>query len=206
MTNTICKKRQGFSLQFTQCKQEAANSLLELKPWHYLSIRLSYLQTSQSTETVMLSKIVMWPVQPIIGWWQNNSRSVYFASWGKIDTACFTITINFFIIVTCVINYVFAYMTWRQRCTVMPFSCSLSQWHMQKIFMGGHFHSVAYGGYLYLVCAVCDVTIWRHIYVSKPKFWRSLLTQATQCAHSSTRTFPLFYVLLHWTWTISAPM
>jgi len=27
-----------------------------------------------------------------------------------------------------------------------------------------------------LVCAVCDVTIWRHIHVSKPTFWRSLLT------------------------------
>jgi len=38
-----------FSLQFTQCKQEAANSLPALKPWHYLSIRLSHLQTSQST-------------------------------------------------------------------------------------------------------------------------------------------------------------
>jgi len=37
------------------------------------------------------------------------------------------------------------------------------------------FHSVAYGGHLYLVCAVCDVTIWRHIRVSKPTFWRSLL-------------------------------
>ena len=33
-----------------------------------------------------------------------------------------------------------------------------SQWRTQKIFMGG-FHSVAYGGHLYLVCAVCDVTI-----------------------------------------------
>jgi len=28
------------------------------------------------------------------------------------------------------------------------------QWRTQKIFMEG-FHSVAYGGYLYLVCAVC---------------------------------------------------
>jgi len=33
-----------------------------------------------------------------------------------------------------------------------------NQWRTQKIFMGG-FHSVAHGGYLYLVCAVCDVTI-----------------------------------------------
>jgi len=38
------------------------------------------------------------------------------------------------------------------------------QWCTQKIFMGG-FHSVAYGGHLYLVCAVCDVTIWRHSHV-----------------------------------------
>jgi len=36
-------------------------------------------------------------------------------------------------------------------------------------FHGG-FHSVAYGGHLYLVCAVCDVTIWSHIHVSKPTF------------------------------------
>jgi len=40
-------------------------------------------------------------------------------------------------------------------------------------FHGGH--SVAYGGHLYLVCPVCDVTIWRHAHVSKPTFWRSLL-------------------------------
>jgi len=38
---------------------------------------------SQSIETVMLSKLVMWPVQPIMfGWWQTSSRSVYFASQG----------------------------------------------------------------------------------------------------------------------------
>jgi len=42
-------------------------------------------------------------------------------------------------------------------------------------FHGG-FHSGAYGGHLYLVCTVCDVTIWRHIYVSKPMFCWSLLT------------------------------
>ena len=46
------------------------------------------------------------------------------------------------------------------------------QWRTQKIFMRG-FGSRSYGGYLFLVCAVCDVTIWR---VSKPTFWRSLLT------------------------------
>ena len=41
----------------------------------------------------------------------------------------------------------------------------------QKIFMEGVL-SVAYVGHLYLVCAVCDVPIWRHIQVFK----RSLLT------------------------------
>jgi len=40
------------------------------------------------------------------------------------------------------------------------------QWRTQKIFMG-EFHSVANGGHWYLVCAVCDVTIWRHIHVFK---------------------------------------
>jgi len=38
---------------------------------------------------------------------------------------------------------------------------------------------------LHLVCAVCDVTIGRHITVSKPTFWRNLLTYY---AYSSTRT------------------
>jgi len=36
-------------------------------------------------------------------------------------------------------------------------------------FHGG-VHSVAYGGPLYLVCAVRDVTIWRHIHVFTPTF------------------------------------
>jgi len=48
------------------------------------------------------------------------------------------------------------------------------QWRTQKIFMGG-FHSVEYGGHLF-VCSFCDVTIWRHIRVSKLTFWRRLLT------------------------------
>jgi len=61
---------------------------------------------------------------------------------------------------------------------------SCTQWRTQKIFMGG-FHSVAFGGHLYLVCAVCDVTIWRHIHVSKPTFSRNFLTQH---AYSSART------------------
>jgi len=33
--------------------------------------------------------------------------------------------------------------------------------------MGG-IHSVAYGGHMFLVCAVCDVTIWLHSHGSKP--------------------------------------
>jgi len=48
------------------------------------------------------------------------------------------------------------------------------QWRTQKIFIGA-VHSVAYGGHLYLVCAVCGVIIWRHNHVSKPSFWWSLL-------------------------------
>jgi len=37
-------------------------------------------------------------------------------------------------------------------------------------FSRGRFHSVAYGGHLYLVCAVCDITFWHHIHVSKQRF------------------------------------
>jgi len=43
------------------------------------------------------------------------------------------------------------------------------QRRMQKIFMVG-FHSAAYGGHFYFVCAVCDVTIERRIYVSNQRF------------------------------------
>ena len=42
-------------------------------------------------------------------------------------------------------------------------------------FNGG-FHSMAYGGHLYLVWIVCYDTVWRNIYVSNSTFWRSLLT------------------------------
>jgi len=45
--------------------------------------------------------------------------------------------------------------------------------------------SVAYSGHLYLVCAVCDVTIWRHSHISKPTFRRGLFTQY---AYFSTST------------------
>jgi len=57
--------------------------------------------------------------------------------------------------------------------------------------MGG-LHSVAHDGHLYLECAVCDVTIWRHIDVSKPTFWRSLLTKY---AYSSTRALLILCVI-----------
>jgi len=65
------------------------------------------------------------------------------------------------------------------------------QWHTQKFFMGS-FHSVAYGGHLYLVWAICDVTIRRHVRVSKSTFWRSLLTQY---AYSFTRTLHISCVI-----------
>ena len=58
--------------------------------------------------------------------------------------------------------------------------------------MWGGVHSVAYGGHLYLVCGVCDVTIWRNIYVSKPTFSRNLLTQY---AYTSTGTLIILCVI-----------
>ena len=59
-------------------------------------------------------------------------------------------------------------------------------------FSWGCFHSVAYGGHLYLVCAVCDVNIWRHIHVSKQGeiCWHNL--------HILVRALPSFFVSLHW--------
>jgi len=55
-------------------------------------------------------------------------------------------------------------------------------------------HSVACGGHLYLVCAVRDVTVWRHIHVSKSTFCRS-------CSHNMhilLHALSLIYVSLHW--------
>ena len=55
-------------------------------------------------------------------------------------------------------------------------------------FHGGGILSVAHGGHLYLVRAVCHVTIWRHVHVSRPTFWRSLLTKyAYSSIHTSFR-------------------
>ena len=62
-------------------------------------------------------------------------------------------------------------------------------------------HSVAYSGHLSFVCAVCDVTIWRHIHVSKLTFWRSLLIWY---AYSSARTRLILCVTVLKR-TISAP-
>jgi len=59
-------------------------------------------------------------------------------------------------------------------CPCTPSSYTIAQWRTQNIFMEV-FPLVAYGGHLYLMCAICDVTIWRHSHVSKPTFWRSLL-------------------------------
>jgi len=56
----------------------------------------------------------------------------------------------------------------------------------------GEVHSVACGGHLYLVCAICDVKIGRHIHVSKPTFWLSFLTEY---AYSSTRTLLILCVI-----------
>ena len=56
---------------------------------------------------------------------------------------------------------------------------------VRRKFSWGGFHSVACGGHLYLVCAVCEVTVWRHIQVTKPMFSRTWLTQY---AYSSIRT------------------
>jgi len=69
----------------------------------------------------------------------------------------------------------------------------VEQRHMQKIFMG-YFYSVACGGHWYLVCADCDVTVWRHIQVSKPTFSRNWLTQY---AYSSIRTLNLCVIALN---------
>jgi len=46
---------------------------------------------------------------------------------------------------------------------------------VRRNFSWGGLHSVAYDGHFHLVCALSDVIIWRHIHVSKPTFWRSLL-------------------------------
>jgi len=57
----------GFSLQFTKCKEEAANCLPTLKPWQPSSMHgTELLQMSWSTKQDMHSKLVMWLLQPIV--------------------------------------------------------------------------------------------------------------------------------------------
>ena len=70
----------------------------------------------------------------------------------------------------------------------------------EKIFMEGVFLSVACGGHLHFMFSVCDVTIWRHIHVSKLTFWRSLLTW---CAYSSTPTHNLCVMALNINYQLS---
>ena len=69
---------------------------------------------------------------------------------------------------------------------------TVSQWRTQKIFMGGSFSGIL--GHLYLLCAVCDVTIWRHFQVSNPTFcevcWHNM--------HIRLHALPLIYVSLNW--------
>jgi len=86
-----------------------------------MSIRLTHLQMLQSTETVKLSKLVMWPIQPVMfGCWQNSSRSIYFSLQGKKGVYI----LPHKIIITCEIIF-FVYVAWRKVCTVMSFSYSL---------------------------------------------------------------------------------
>ena len=37
---------------------------------------------------------------------------------------------------------------------------------VRRKFSWGRFHSVAYGGHFYLMCVVCDVKIWRHMFTN----------------------------------------
>ena len=69
----------------------------------------------------------------------------------------------------------------RFRTTSLPCSINVSFGTcdfsgVRRKFSWGGFGSGSNGVHLYLVFAVCDVTIWRHFHVSKPTFWRSLLT------------------------------
>ena len=92
---------------------------------------------SQSTETVKLSKLVMWSVQPIMfGWWQNSSRSVYFASQGKTGVYIFPHKIT----VTCEIIF-FVYVAWRKISTAMSFSCSFKMFGWRQKSRSGYFAS-----------------------------------------------------------------
>jgi len=64
------------------------------------------------------------------------------------------------------------------------------QWRTQKIFMG--VRSGSYGGHLYLVCALCDVTIWRHFLFPSQRFgevcWHNM--------HTFLHPLPLVYTAM----------
>jgi len=68
--------------------------------------------------------------------------------------------------------------------------------------------ALAHGCHCYWMYAVCDGTIWHHIRVWKPTFWRRLLTQL---AYYSSRTLYfccctiLCVIGSYWLQTISAP-
>ena len=65
---------------------------------------------------------------------------------------------------------------------------------VRRKFSWGGFHSLAYGGHLYLVCGVCDVTILRRFHVSKPTFRRSMFVD-TICIffHTHSPYFVCYY-------------
>jgi len=50
------------------------------------------------------------------------------------------------------------------------------------------YRAVPYGGHCYWICALCNVTFWCHINISKSTFWRSLLSQSV---YYSTRSLIL---------------
>jgi len=77
----------------------------------------------------------MWPFQPIMfSWWQNSSKNVYYAS--QDITGVYILLHK--IIVTCEIFFV--YVAWRKICTIMSFSGSLKMfgWR-QNNSRSGHF-------------------------------------------------------------------
>jgi len=61
--------------------------------------------------------------------------------------------------------------------------CGAPGWNLERgpiVAYAENFHGSfiqwQYRGHLFVVCGLCFVTFWRHIHISKPTFWRSLLT------------------------------
>jgi len=118
--------RLRFSLQFTQRKQEAAKSLPAVKPWQYLSIRLScYRHHSQLSKSSVLNL-------SCDQFNQSCLAECKITPGVSISNNDITMTMCSFIIVTSVINYIlFMWSTyWRKKCTVMSFSCGLTNPNM----------------------------------------------------------------------------